>query len=72
MISILIGTIPIILLGGTIKLFNPYFFVNTLRSNFSIALVSLFMSIFMYLADSWKKGSINLKNVWIISYIKGY
>ena len=62
LISILIGTIPIILLGGTIKLFNPYFFVNTLRSNFSIALVSLLMSIFMYIADSSKKGSINLKN----------
>ncbi len=60
--SILIGTFPIIFLGGTIKLFIPYFFDNILRSNLSIACVSFFMAIFMYLADSSKKGSINLKN----------
>ena len=60
--SILIGTIPIILLGGTIKLFFPYFFEETLRSNLSIAIVSFLMAIFMYLSDSSKKGSINLKN----------
>jgi len=60
--SILIGTIPIIILGGIIKLFFPYFFDNILRSNFSIALVSFLMAIFMYIADSSKKGSINLKN----------
>ena len=60
--SIFIGTIPIILLGGTIKLFAPNFYYNDLRSNFSIALVSLLMAIFMYIADSSKKGSINLKN----------
>ena len=60
--SILIGTIPIILFGGTIKLFIPYFFYNFLRSNLSIAVVSFLMAIFMYIADSSKKGSINLKN----------
>ena len=60
--SILIGTIPIILFGGTIKLFVPYFFDNIFRSNLSIALVSFLMAIFMYIADSSKKGSINLKN----------
>ena len=60
--SILIGTIPIILFGGTIKLFLPYFFENILRSNLSIALVSFLMAIFMFIADSTKKGSINLKN----------
>ena len=60
--SILIGTIPIILFGGTIKLFSPYFFDKVLRSNLSIALVSIFMAIFMYIADSAKKGSVNLKN----------
>ena len=41
--SIFIGTIPIIFLGASIKLFFPYFFDNILRSNLSIALVSLFM-----------------------------
>ena len=60
--SILIGTIPIVLLGGTIKLFFSYFFDEILRSNLSIAIVSFVMAIFMYLADSSKKGSINLKN----------
>ena len=60
--SILIGTIPIILLGGTIKLFVPYFFDKILRSNLSIALVSFLMAIFMYIADSSRKGSINLLN----------
>ena len=59
--SILIGTIPIILFGGTIKLFVPYFFDKILRSNLSIALVSILMAIFMYLADSSKKGSKYLK-----------
>ena len=60
--SIVIGTIPIILLGGSIKLFVPYFFDEILRSNLSIAIISFLMAIFMYLADSSKKGSINLKN----------
>ena len=60
--SIFIGTIPIILLGGTIKLYFHYFFDKILRSNLSIALVSLLMAIFMYIADSSNKGSINLKN----------
>ena len=60
--SILFATIPIILLGGTIKLFVPHFFDNILRSNLSIALTSFLMAMFMYIADSSKKGSINLKN----------
>ena len=60
--SILIGTIPIVLLGCSIKLFVPYFFEEIFRSNLSIALVSLLMAIFMYIADSSKKGSINLNN----------
>ena len=60
--SIFIGTLPIFLLGGTIKLFVPYFFEKVLRSNLSIALVSLLMAIFMYIADRSKRGSLNLKN----------
>ena len=60
--SILIGTFPIILLGGTIKIFAPYFFDNILRSNLSIALVSFLMAFFMYLADISRRGSINIKN----------
>jgi len=60
--SILIGTIPIVLLGGSIKIFIPSFFENVLRSNLSIALVSFLMAFFMYLADSSNRGSINIKN----------
>jgi len=60
--SVLIGTIPIVYLGGSIKIFIPSFFENVLRSNLSIALVSFLMAIFMYLADSSKRGSINIKN----------
>ena len=60
--SIFFSTLPIVFLGGSIKLFFPYFFDEVLRSNLSIALVSLFMAMFMYIADSSKKGSINLKN----------
>jgi undecaprenyl-diphosphatase len=58
----LIGTLPIFLLGGTIKLFVPYFFDKVLRSNLSIALVSLLMAIFMYIADRSKRGFLNLTN----------
>ena len=60
--SIFIGTIPIVLLGGCVKLFVPNFFDNVLRSNLSIALVSIVMAFFMYLADSSKRGSIDIKN----------
>jgi len=60
--SILVATIPIFLLGGTIKLFVPYFFDIFLRSNLSIALVSLLMAIFMHIADRSKRGFLNLIN----------
>ena len=50
-LSVLIGTIPIALLGGAIKLFVPYLFDKYLRSNLSIAIISFLMAIFMYLAD---------------------
>ena len=60
--SILAGTIPIIFFGSAIKLFVPYFFDNVLRSNLSIALISLLMAIFMFVADGSKKGTKNLIN----------
>ena len=60
--SIFISTLPIMFFGGSIKLFIPNFFDNVLRSNLSIALVSFFMAIFMYMADRLRKGYINLKN----------
>ncbi len=60
--SILVGTFPIIFFGGFIKIFIPHYFDKVFRSNLSIALISFIMAIFMYIADSSKKGSINLKN----------
>ena len=60
--SILIGSLPILTLGGTIKLFLPYFFEEILRSNLSIALVSFLMAIFMYIAEKSNKGTIKIKN----------
>ena len=60
--SSLIATIPIILFGGSVKLFFINFFDKFFRSNLSIALVSFLMAFFMFLADKSKKGSINLKN----------
>ena len=60
--SILIATTPIILFGGSVKLFFINFFDKFFRSNLSIALVSFLMAFFMFLADRSKKGSINLKN----------
>jgi len=60
--TILIGTIPIVLLGFSIKIFIPDSFYNFLRSNLSIALVSFIMAAFMYIAEGSKKGFINLNN----------
>ncbi len=60
--SIFIGTLPIIFIGGFIRFFIPYFLENKLRSNFSIALISLLMAIFMYFADNSRNKFINLRN----------
>ncbi len=60
--SIFIGTIPIIFMGGIIKLFIPGFFDSFLRSNLSIGVVSLLMSLMMLFADISKNKLINLNN----------
>ena len=60
--SIFIGTIPIVLLGGIIKLFIPNFFDNILRSNLSIAIISILMAIYMYFADVTRNKFINIRN----------
>ena len=62
LISLLIGTIPIVLLGGFIKLFIPEFFDNILRSKLSIALISIFMALFMCFAEISKNKFVNIKN----------
>ncbi len=60
--SIFIGTIPIVFIGGIIKLFFPGFSDSFLRSNLSIALVSILMSLIMLFADISTNKSINLDN----------
>ena len=60
--SIFIGTIPIVFIGGIIKLFVPGFSDSFLRSNYSIALVSVLMSLIMLFADTSPNKLINLNN----------
>jgi len=60
--SIIIGTIPIVLIGGFIKIFIPYVLDSNLRSNSSIAIISLVMAFFMFLADISRNKFINLRN----------
>ena len=60
--SILIGTIPIIFIGGFVKLFIPEFSYSVLRSNISIGLVSIIMALFMLITEFKNIQSINLKN----------
>ncbi|ABM72246.1 Bacitracin resistance protein BacA [Prochlorococcus marinus str. MIT 9515] len=60
--SIFIGTIPIVLIGGIVKLFVTDFSNSFFRSNFSIAVVSILMSLIMFLADISTNKFINLSN----------
>ena len=60
--SIFISTIPIVCLGGFIKIFVPGFSDSFLRSNFSIAFVSILMSLIMLFADISPNKFINIKN----------
>ncbi len=60
--SIFIGTIPIVFFGGIIKLFVPEFSDSFLRSNLSIALVSILMSLIMLFADISTNKLISLNN----------
>ena len=60
--SIFIGTIPIVFIGAIIKLFVPNFSDSFLRSNLSIAIVSLLMSLIMFYADKTNNKFINLNN----------
>ena len=60
--SIFLGTIPIVFIGGIIKLYVPGFSNSFFRSNLSIALVSLLMSAIMLFADMSTNKLINLRN----------
>ena len=60
--SIILATLPIIFLGGFIKLFIPYFFEKFLRSNLSIAIISLLMASLMYISDVSQNKFKNIRN----------
>ena len=62
LISIFIGTIPIIFLGGIIKLFMSNSFNTIFRSNYSIAIISLLMALYMYFADISRNRFIHIRN----------
>ena len=60
--SIFIGTLPIIFLGGIIRFYIFEFFDSNLRSDISIAIISIFMAILMFFADITKSRFICIKN----------
>ena len=60
--SISLGTIPIVFLGGIIKLYFPQYSDSFFRSNLSIALVSILMAYLMFLADRTKNNFIKISN----------
>ncbi len=60
--SIFISSIPIVCLGGFVKLFVPGFSDSFLRSNLSIAVMYLLMSFVMLFADISNNKFINLRN----------
>ena len=60
--SIFIGTIPIVIFGAIIKLFFQESSDTFLRSNLSIALFSILMSLIMLYADNSPYKLINLRN----------
>ena len=68
--SISIGSIPILFLGGMIKLFIPNFSDSNLRTNFSIALVSILMAFLMLIAEKSKQNKINLNNHRLLDSLK--
>ena len=60
--SILIGSLPIIFIGGFAKFLIPNFYELYLRSNFSIGIFSIFTALLMYLSQSTKNINTSLKN----------
>ncbi|MEM7760184.1 MAG: undecaprenyl-diphosphate phosphatase, partial [Cyanobacteria bacterium P01_A01_bin.40] len=50
-VGIGVGTLPIIFLGVLLKVFDPEFYENTLRSMPSIAIVSIIMALLLALAE---------------------
>ena len=61
-ISILIGSISIVLFGGFIKFIIPQFYETYLRSNVLIGVISILTALLMYLSQLTKNKDITLEN----------
>ncbi len=62
-VGIAVGTIPIVVLGLMLKVFEPAFYENTLRSMPSIAIVSIVMALLLALAESVGNQKRNFKDL---------
>ena len=62
-VGIAVGTIPLATLGLILKVFEPAFYENTLRSMSSIAIVSIVMALFLALAESAGNQKRNFKDL---------
>ena len=70
--SILIGSIPIILIGAFVKLKIPYFYESYLRSNLLIGIISILTALLMYISQLRKNRNITLDNhVFFNSFLIG-
>lgn len=61
-ISVLIGSIFIIFLGGFVKFVIPNFYESYLRSNILIGIISILTALLMYLSQLTKNKNISLEN----------
>ena len=61
-ISLLIGSISIIFLGGFVKFLIPQFYESYLRSNVLIGIISIFTALLMYLSQLRTNNDITLEN----------
>ena len=62
-VGIAVGTIPLALLGLTLKVLEPSFYENALRSMPSIAIVSIIMALMLALAESIGNQKRNFKDL---------
>ena len=70
--SILIGSIPIILIGAFVKLKIPYFYESYLRSNLLIGIISILTALLMYISQLKKNRNVSLHNhVFFNSFLIG-
>ncbi|MEO1464987.1 MAG: undecaprenyl-diphosphate phosphatase [Cyanobacteria bacterium J06633_1] len=62
-VGIVVGTVPIVVLGLMLKILDPAFYENTLRSMPSIAIVSIVMALMLALAESIGSQKRNFKDL---------